>query len=145
MRILLVSQHSIGVWFLLRLMREGHSVEWWLTKRGPWDNALRGLIPEPYLRRPPQSVLDAADLILFDSNGQGKLAEEMRKYAPVLGDGLLASELEDDRLYGVQVMEQSGIEVPFYQIFKAPDEARAFIAKRPARWRFSPGRFRHGS
>lgn len=138
MRILLVSQHSIGAWFILRLMKEGHSVEWWLTERGPWEKSLRGLIPAPYLRRPPSSVLEAADLILFDSNGQGKLAEELRKYAPVLGDSLLASKLEDDRLYGVKVMEQAGIEVPFYQTFKSPDEARGFLALRPARYVYKP-------
>src|SRR5271163_844569 len=133
MKILLVSQHSIGAWFILRLLREGHSVEWWLTQRGPWENSLRGLIPEPYLRRPPQSVLESADLILFDQNGMGKLADELRQYAPVLGDSLLASKLEDDRLYGIEIMEQCGIEVPFYETFKSPEEARAFIAKRPAR------------
>ena len=138
MNILLVSQHSIGAWFILRLLKEGHSVEWWLTQRGPWDNALRGLIPEPYLRRPPQAVLEGADLILFDQNGQGKLAEELRQYAPVLGDGLLASKLEDDRLYGIQVMEQCEIEVPFYETFKSPEEAREFIAQRPARYVYKP-------
>jgi len=138
MRILLVSQHSIGAYFILRLLKEGHQVEWWLLKRGPWETALRGLIPEPYLRRPPQSVLESSDLILFDQNGMGKLAEELRKFAPVLGDGLLASKLEDDRLYGIEVMEQCGIEVPFYETFKIPEEARAFISKRPARYVYKP-------
>src|ERR1700679_1988022 len=98
MKILLVSQHAIGAWFILRLLKEGHSVEWWLTERGPWETSLHGLIPEPYLRRPPTSVLEQADLILFDQNGSGDLAESLRKYAPVLGDSRMASRIEDDRL-----------------------------------------------
>lgn len=134
----MVSQHGLGFWFALRLIEEGHQVELWLTKRGAWENALRGLIPEPYLRRPPTSVLEQADLILFDQNGQGKLAEELRKYAPVLGDGMLASKIEDDRLYGIQTMEAAGIEVPFYEVFQSPDEARSFLKERPARYVYKP-------
>ena len=138
MKILLCSQHGIGFWFVLRLLREGHEVEIWCLQRGPWEHALRGLVPVPYLRRPPQAVLEGADLILFDQNGMGKLAEELRQYAPVLGDGLLASKREDDRLYGIQVMEQCGIEVPFYETFKSPEEARAFLAERPQRYVYKP-------
>ena len=105
MNVLLVSQHGIGFWFALRLLKEGHSVEIWLTKRGPWEKTLEGLVPAPYLRRPPESVLRAADLILFDQNGTGKLAEDLSQYAPVLGDSLFASKMEDDRLFGIEVME----------------------------------------
>lgn len=138
MKILVVSQHALGAWFILRLRKEGHSVEWWCTRRGPWENTLRGLIPEPYLRRPPTSVLEQADLILFDQNGQGILAESLRQYAPVLGDGKLASRIEDDRLYGIQIMEAAGIEVPFYAVMKSPEEARSFLAQRPARYVYKP-------
>lgn len=122
----------------MRLKKEGHNVELWCLKRGPWENALQGLVPEPYLRRPPESVLRGADLILFDQNGQGKLAEELRKYAPVLGDSLFASRLEDDRLFGIQTMEAAGIEVPFYETFRSPDEAQIFIKSRPAKYVFKP-------
>jgi phosphoribosylamine-glycine ligase len=138
LNILLVSQASIGAWFILRLIKEGHSVEWWLTKRGSWENALSGLVPPPYLRRPPESVLRQADLILFDQNGQGRLAEELSKYAPVLGDSLFASKMEDDRLFGIEVMEAAGIEVPFYETFKSPDEAQVFLKQRPARYVYKP-------
>ena len=123
---------------MLRLLKEGHKVEWWCTKRGPWEKALEGLVPAPYLRRPPESVLREADLILFDQNGMGKLAEELKQYAPVLGDSAFASKLEDDRLYGIQVMEEAGIEVPFYETFRTPDDARQFLKIRPARYVYKP-------
>lgn len=135
---MLVSQASIGSWFILRLLKEGHNVEWWLTKRGPWENSLKGLIPEPYLRRPPESVLRGADLILFDQNGSGKLADEMAGYAPVLGDSSFASKMEDDRLFGIETMEAAGIEVPFYETFNSPDEAQAFLKQRPVRYVYKP-------
>lgn len=135
----MVSQHSIGAWFLLRLLKEGHSVEWWvLNREGPWKKSLGGLVPEPYLRRPPEFLLRECDLILFDQNGAGKLAEELRQYAPVLGDSLFASRLEDDRLYGVEAMESAGIEVPFYQTFSDTSSARSFLKSRPARYVFKP-------
>jgi phosphoribosylamine-glycine ligase len=136
--ILLVSQHSIGAWWMLRLLKEGHSCEWWLTKRGGWDKALEGLVPAPYLRRPPESVLRECDLILFDQNGMGKLAEELKQYAPVLGDSLFASKMEDDRLFGIETMEAAGIEVPFYETFQFPDDARAFLKIRPGRYVYKP-------
>lgn len=138
MNILLVSESAIGFWFALRLIREGHSVELWLTKRGPWERALQGLVPAPYLRRPPESILRQCDLILFDQNGMGKLAEEMRQYAPVLGDSIFASKLEDDRLFGIQTMEAAGIEVPFYATFTTVEEAKAFLKSRPARYVYKP-------
>ena len=138
MNVLLVSQHGIGFWFALRLIKEGHDVEIWLTRRGPWEKTLEGLVPAPYLRRPPESVLRDADLILFDQNGMGKLAEELKQYAPVLGDSLFASKMEDDRLFGIQTMEAAGIEVPFYETFKSPDEARGFLQQRPGRYVYKP-------
>lgn len=123
---------------MLRLLKEGHTCEWWLTNRGPWEKTLDGLVPKPYLRRPPESILREADLILFDQNGMGKLAEDMRQYAPVLGDSMFASKLEDDRLYGIQTMEAAGIEVPFYSTFQSPEEARQFLKIRPGRYVYKP-------
>lgn len=136
MKILLASAGGIGAWFLLRLMREGHDCDWWLIDPEPRQRqVLYGLIPPPLPEKPKFSNYD---LVLFDVTGHGELAEEASRYAPVLGDSELASKLEDDRLYGIQVMEQCGIEVPPYEQFKTPDEAKQFLTENPKRFVYKP-------
>jgi hypothetical protein len=135
-KILLASAGGIGAWFLLRLMREGHDCDWWLIDPEPRQRqVLYGLIPPPLPEKPKFSNYD---LVLFDVTGHGELAEEASRYAPVLGDSELASKLEDDRLYGIQVMEQCGIEVPPYEQFKTPDEAKQFLTENPKRFVYKP-------
>jgi len=120
---------------MLRLMREGHECDWFLlTDEENETRILRGLVP-PLLEKPPKTEsLSLYDLIIFDSTGHPDEAEECRKYAPVIGDGALNSRLEDDRLFGIEVMEACGISVPHYQAFQSPDEARAFLEERPRRY-----------
>ena len=138
MRILLASSQAYGLWFGLRLMREGHSFDWFVieeAERKLLNNCLKGIIPPPL-----EDVPDFAqyDLVLFDSTGHGELADEARESTPTIGDSTLASRMEDDRLFGIQVMESSGIEVPKYAVFKTPDEARAFIEENPKRYVYKP-------
>ena len=138
MKILLCSSGGIGAWFLLRLMREGHACDWVLlddTDKPAHRRILKGLVPPPLDQEPDPS---AYNLVLFDSTGHGELAEEISKVTPVIGDSLLASRLEDDRLFGIEIMEQCGIEVPEYAVFDSPDVARQFIKERPKRYVFKP-------
>lgn len=122
---------------MLRLMREGHSCDWYLfAEERNLKRVLRGMIPEP-LKNPP-SDFSIYDLIIFDNTANPDEAEECRKYAPVIGGGVLNSKLEDDRLFGIQVMESCGIEVPRYETFNSPDEARNFLEEFPRRYVYKP-------
>ena len=135
MRILLASCGGIGCWMLLRLAREGHSCDWFEIEPEPRHNSvLKGLIPPPI----EDPDFAAYDLVIFDSTGNGELAEEVMKVTPVIGDSLLASRLEDDRLFGIETMEQCGIEVPPYQTFTTPEEAKAFLVDNPTRFVYKP-------
>jgi phosphoribosylamine--glycine ligase len=119
-------------------MREGHEFSWFLIEEEDHrllKNTLKGLIPPP-LEEPPK--FSDFDLILFDSTGHGELADEAAKETPTIGDSSLASRLEDDRLFGIQVMEQCGIEVPPYEVFQNPDGARKFLEQRPKRYVYKP-------
>jgi phosphoribosylamine-glycine ligase len=117
-------------------MHEGHDVDWWLIEPEPRQRqVLHGLIPPPL---PDKPKFQSYDLIIFDCTGSAKLAEEAAKHAPVIGDSELASKLEDDRLFGVEIMEQSGIEVPLYETFKTPEEAKEFLAENPKRFVYKP-------
>lgn len=137
MRILLFSSHSYGAWDVLRLLSEGHNVEWCHVDAEPNElRVLQGLIPKP-LPEPPSDP-SSYDLLIFDSTGHGEEADELRQYAPLVGDGSLNSRLEDDRLYGIEVMERCGIEVPPYEVFDDVGKAIAFVEDNPTRYVFKP-------
>ena len=136
MRILLASCGGIGCWFLLRLTREGHQCDWFEVEPEPrHKDVLKGLIPPPLKEQPK---FKDYDLCIFDCTGSGELAEEVAQFCPVLGDSLLASQLEDDRLFGIETMEQCGIEVPPYAQFESPEEAKPFILENPKRYVYKP-------
>ncbi len=136
MKILLMSAGGIGAWLMLRLMQEGHDCEWALIDEEPRQRyTLKGLVPPPLKDKPK---FKNYDLVVFDTTGSGELAEEASKSGPVIGDSELASRLEDDRLFGITTMEQCGIEVPPYQTFKTPDEAKAFLLENPKRFVYKP-------
>lgn len=136
MRILLASAGGIGCWYLLRLQREGHSCDWFEIEPEPKHRqVLAGLISPPLKEKPK---FGNYDLVIFDATGNAELAEEAAKEAPVIGDSELASRLEDDRLFGIETMEQCGIEVPSYETFDNPEAAKAFLTENPKRFVYKP-------
>jgi phosphoribosylamine---glycine ligase len=138
MRILLASSQGYGCHFLLRLMREGHACEWVIIDESEekyLKNILKGIIPRPLEKSPK---FKNYDLVIFDSTGHGELADEARKDVAVIGDSVTASRLEDDRLFGLETMEQCDIEVPEYTVCGDPDEAREFLKENPNQYVFKP-------
>src|SRR5271165_4602337 len=117
------SYSGYGLWFTLRLRDEGHQVDYYLMKK-KFENVLRGIAPIPIFNEPD---FGKYDLVLFDLTGKPAVAERAMRKTLVIGDSNLASVLEDERLYGIEVMEQAGIEVPFYEVFNSTDEAKTFI------------------
>jgi len=68
------------------------------------------------------------DVILFDLNGEGEIAEKLRKDGfKVVGGSQLADKLEMDRAYGVNLAKQFGIKTPKTVEFKKIDEAIGYI------------------
>jgi len=133
-KIILNSYTGIGTWFTLRLAEEGHSVDYYQQNKNCL-NVLRGLAPTPLAAKPDYSKYD---LSIFDLTGKEKLAEQSAAFCPTIGDSALATQLEDDRLFGIEVMEQSGITVPPYEVFDDIDAARKFVRKEKKRYVFKP-------
>lgn len=140
------SYTGMGAWFVLRLMAEGHDVDYFLSK-SEYEDVLRGLIPKPKLknidhRRKLQGFgypsYKGYDLSLFDLTGKAKQADASRSEAPTIGDGSFEHLLEDDREYGLGAMESCGINVPPYTRFDSPSEAKSFIKKTDKRYVFKP-------
>ena len=147
MKIALSSASAIGAWFVIRLMAEGHKVDYYLSNSKA-EGVLSGLIPRPKVLDIDQRrhVLGYGfpnyydyDLSLFDFTGQSKQADSSRaSLVPTLGDGYFENLLEDDRQYGIEAMEFSEIKVPPYERFDSPDNAKAFLRKRDRRYVFKP-------
>jgi phosphoribosylamine--glycine ligase len=135
-RIALVSTDGSGAWFLLRLMREGNSCDYYLLEEDKSSKVLAGMVPEPKFSAPKS--WKQYDLVIFDRNSDGELADEIRKQTYVIGCSELSCRLEDDRLFGLETMEQMGISVPAYEAFDSPESARRFLSENPDRYVFKP-------
>jgi len=136
-RILIVTDTGYGHWFSLRFKEEGHSVDihWADKKDDDAISCLGGMCPEPFKEEPKFSKYD---LVLFDLTGNPKLAERAREEAPTIGDSNAADELENNRLSGIQVMENCDINVPEYETFDDIGEAKRFVKKTNKRYVFKP-------
>lgn len=133
-KIILNSKEGAGAWFSLRLLDEGHSVDYYL-KDDRFAGVLDRICPKPRHKEPDFSNYD---LSLFDCTGMPALAEKSLKVTPTMGDGDLASELEDNRLFGIEVMESCGINVPVYEHFNSLGDAKKFIRKTNKCYVFKP-------
>lgn len=133
-KILIASKDGYGAWFTLRLMEEGHSVDYYL-KEQYFAPVLEGLAPEVMDKTPDFSKYD---LVIFDVTGMPALAEQAMKVTNVIGDGDFASEIEDNRLLGIEVMENVGINVPAYEHFQDVNTAKRYVRKSNKRYVFKP-------
>ena len=75
---------------------------------------------------------------LFDLTGRAKQADASKMQAPTIGDGSFEHWLEDDREAGIIAMESCKINVPPYQKFDNPSEAKVFIKKNDKRYIYKP-------
>lgn len=126
-----------GAWFSLRLQEEGHSVDIDYTgvKSDNTKYILDGIIDPPSTGKPDFSKYD---LVLFDLTGRPAKAEEAMKVTNVIGDGDLNTEIENNRMLGIQIMEEAGINVPEWEAFNDIAEARRFIKKTKKTYVFKP-------
>ena len=146
MKIAMSSYSGMGAWFVLRLLAEGHDVDYFLSEK-KYEDVLSGLIPPPRIaqidhRRTIQGyghpTYKGYDLSLFDLTGCAKQADASKMQAPTIGDGSFECWLEDDREAGIKAMESCKINVPPYQKFDNPGEAKMFIKKNDKRYVYKP-------
>jgi phosphoribosylamine-glycine ligase len=136
-KILIVSHDGCGHWFSLRFKEEGHSVDIYWTGKTNDDGqyALGGMCPELLKKEPDFSKYD---LVIFDTTDRPVLADKARELAPTIGDSSFATEIENNRLMGIEAMEECDINVPEYETFDDIGEAKKFIRKNNKRYVFKP-------
>lgn len=136
-KILIVTHDGCGHWFSLRLMEEKHSVDIYWTGKTNDDGqyALGGMCPELLKKEPDFSKYD---LILFDTTDRPALADKARSASPTIGDSSFATQIENDRLVGIRLMEECQINVPPYEAFDSVNEAKSFVKKTKKKYVFKP-------
>lgn len=136
-KILIVTYSGLGHWFSLRFLEEKHSVDiyWKGHTNDDGQYALGGLCPEPFKKEPN---FEKYDLIIFDLTDNPVLADKARALSPTIGDSSFATEMENDRLSGVKLMEECGINVPEYEVFDDLSEAKSFVKKTKKKYVFKP-------
>lgn len=140
MRIALTSYTGYGFWFVLRLLAEGHKVDVFLTEPD-YANILSGIIPSPYIQaRGSKGYPDYGkyDLSIFDLTGRQRMAEYSALKCPTIGDGAFNCAVEDDRMFGLQAMEECGIAVPPYERFSDVNAGKEYIRKGNKRYVYKP-------
>ena len=140
LRIALNSYTGYGFWFALRLLEEGHKVDTFLTEPD-YENILKGIVPSPYIRaRGSKGYPNYGkyDLSIFDLTGRERQAEYSATLCPTIGDGAFNCAVEDDRMFGLEAMEECGIQVPPYERFSELGAAKAHIKKTNKRFVYKP-------
>lgn len=137
MKIALSSYSGYGAWFLRRLQREKHQVTYFMSNPDPaLQEAMKGLVPKPLFSR--EKDYSKFDLSLFDLTGRPRSADASVEVCPTIGDGSLNCKLEDDRAFGIELMEIAGIDVPPYERFSDLGAAISFVKKEGKRYVFKP-------
>lgn len=133
MKILLVSPEADGAWFVW-LLSQAHDVDW-VCLEERYSETLQGIIPPPLKTIPDPAKYD---LVVFDSSGLGREADEARAVTPTIGGSELADELEHDRMFGLEVMQAAGIKLPPFEAFDDPKAAIQFVQKSGKRYVLKP-------
>jgi phosphoribosylamine-glycine ligase len=123
-KILIFSPSGDGVGLAHQLESEGHQVAVHFVRD---FDARQG---ENMVWRSANWQVDArqADFTLFDNNGHGEKADNLRKNgAKVWCGGLVADRLEHDRQFGMAVMRKTGIPIPETFDFTNGPEARDVV------------------
>jgi len=136
MKFLLVSRAGDGAQLLKMIEREGNTVGLHIknkNRRKNWE----GLLPHV---DNIDDFVDKDTVVFFDMSGMGSIADNLRKRGiPVYGASEYADKLEDDREFGLEVMEKAGIKIPETKTFTNLDEGIKFVeANKKKRFVFKP-------
>lgn len=124
-----------------RVHSGGHPVKYYIAREADREIG-DGFVPKSSDWR---ADLEWADVVVFDdiwvgnSVGTGKIAAELREEGnPVIGGTPATDRLEDDRGYGMQVLEEHGIETIPHRVFSDFESGIAFVNENPAPYVIKP-------
>lgn len=133
MKVLCIDGSGSALDWVFRVKKAGHEVRWYM-KPGTANGSLKigdgfGLDKV----KDWKASMGWADLIVLTDNAD--LIDELEPYwkkgFPIFGPNKAATKLEKDRGVGLKVLEDCGIPVVPYQIFKSLPDAEKFILDNP--------------
>lgn len=130
MKILIIDYEGFGLHLALRARDAGHTVALWtpITRAGKEQMVGRGFegIERPKKWEP---FIHSADLILPTDNAH--YIDDLEKYFvrgyPIYGCNRAGGRLELDRVHGLEILAEYGVEVNAYQAFHNYDKAIAWV------------------
>lgn len=129
MKILLHSKNGDAGALALRFKKEGHKVSIF-TELPFYRNNLRGMVEQ--IESMTAGVKEKPDLIIFDREGNGDLADRLKKAGQkVCCANATADKMELDRKFGLDLMEKNGIKIPKTQNFNNLESAIDYVKKNP--------------
>lgn len=112
MKFFLISKCGEGAGLLYRIMQEGNSCRIWI-REPDYSTVYDGILEKAEDKYP-----DDDEIVIFDSSGMGDFADYLKASGrKVLGASRFADKLENDRAFGLKVMEDSAILVPLTKEF----------------------------
>lgn len=109
MNILVISLAGDGMVFQQRFREEGHEAIYYVHDPASRSRG-KGLV---FQTEDPDKIAEQADIILFDDNGLGEMADRYRKKGYLVWNGgSFNDRLEHDRLFGMEVFREHGIPIP---------------------------------
>jgi phosphoribosylamine-glycine ligase len=123
MKFHLISACGEGGGLLERIQREGNDCTIDILDKD-YSPAFDGILKKA--RDVPEE-----SIILFDTSGMGKRADELKKLGfKVFGGSVFADSLEEDRDFGLKYMESHGIQIPDTKMFHTFVEAIDWVESR---------------
>jgi phosphoribosylamine-glycine ligase len=120
---LIVSPCGESLMLLENLRSEGHSVVMYEPKP---SRAGDGIV---FKTGDLATFAEQADAIIFDDNGEGELADDLRSRGlPVWCGGAFAEKIEYDRSYGMKVFKEYGIPTPETFEVSSVEDVRSCLA-----------------
>lgn len=127
MKVLIYSLYGDGGGLAYQMKQEGAQVDLYIDEPF-FRKQMVGLVP--HVESLEEGLKNKPDFIIFDLNGEGAIADKLRKDGwKVVGGSALADKLENDRSYGAKVAKQYGIPTPEQTEFKDIGAALAHVKK----------------
>ncbi|MDP3792744.1 MAG: phosphoribosylglycinamide synthetase C domain-containing protein [bacterium] len=132
-KFLFVSLESLSGDLAWKIKNEGHEIKCYIKSCTDEYDGMLEKVPEW------KSLIDWADVIVFDDVGFGEEADKLRRNGKaVIGGSVYTDKLEEDREFGQSEMKRLGLlTLPSWN-FSNYDEALEFIKNNPGRYVYKP-------